>query len=99
MIHRPELIAGIMASSAWLIGQLDEIPNVPGMVSSMTSTGVLIWYLWYQTTRVIPSLTAQFNAELKAQREAFSAEQRASREECNKHVEVLRNALRHSSGS
>lgn len=70
MLDRSDMIA-IGVSIGSLLAQASEtIPNVPGVISSMTSTGVLIWYLWYSTTRVIPGLTERFNAELKEVREA-----------------------------
>jgi len=72
MMNSPGVLA-VTVSVANLLAQVTEpLPNIPGVVSSMTSTGVLIWYLWYSTTRVIPGLTEKFNAELKEMRDAFN---------------------------
>lgn len=52
----------------------DHVPAwLAGIVSALGGTGFLAWFGWYMTSKTIPTIVADFRAEMKAEREANDA--------------------------
>lgn len=91
MTDHPAALAISTATFA-LLAQVADVPatGIPAVVTTMTSTGVLVWYLWFSTTKTIPNLIARFEAQLDEMREVFVSEQKALREVFEKQMESQR---------
>jgi len=47
-----------------------DVPAIPGMNwNSLTAQGMLAWYAWYVTTRAIPKIVSDGQAERNLERE------------------------------
>ena len=67
-----------------------------GLVSLFGNLGVmsvLVWHMWYHTTRTYPTMLDRFAAELEKVREAFILEQTRSRDFHRAENTELRNLL------
>lgn len=53
--------------------------GIGNLVGNLGIMGVLVWHLWYHTTRTYPEMLAKFEAETGKMRAAFEAEQDAMR--------------------
>ena len=82
-------LAGVFAQAG---AELKLDPGISSLVSNLGVIGVLVWYLWYDTTVARPKRDDQFlkesqsqresaALEIKAMRETFEAEQRAMRDQ------------------
>lgn len=48
-------------------------PGIATLVGNVGVVGVLIWYLWFSTTKTLPRLTKTFTDESTLQRNAFAS--------------------------
>lgn len=54
-------------------------PGVQSLVSNLGVIGVLVWYLWHNTTKTLPSMQEKFLADQAAARAVFAQEQADAR--------------------
>lgn len=71
-----------------------QLTGIPGIVTTMTSTGVLVWYLWWTTTKTVPSLVDKFEEQLQGLRESFERQMREEREHCRNELMMIRDMTR-----
>ena len=75
----PELIVCVVALGA-LVAQAPVIDTGLGsLIGNIGIVGVLVWHLWYHTTRSYPNMLDKFGIELEKMRAAFRHEQEAQR--------------------
>lgn len=88
------LVGGVQAATvAQASSGLSVDPGVSTLVSNLGVIGVLVWYLWYDTTKSRPKMLADFAAELAATRTAFHAEQAALRADFTQELAAQRAAF------
>lgn len=79
----PEVLVGIGALAAWLFGIVAQLPTIDmglgTLIRDIGIVAVLIWYLYYHTTRTYPNMLKEFSLESEKMRTAFHAEQAAQR--------------------
>jgi hypothetical protein len=80
MTEHPAAIA-LSTLTCALLAQIADAPpaGIPGIVTTMTSTGVLVWYLWWTTTRTIPGIIERFEKRIAVITEAFERQLEAER--------------------
>lgn len=71
-----------------------QLTGIPGIVTTMTSTGVLIWYLWHTTTKSIHSIVGKFEEQLKVIADAFERQMKAERDHCREEIAIMRELLK-----
>ena len=54
--------------------------NIGNLVGNLGIMGVLVWHLWYHTTRTYPEMLKNFREEATSLRQAFQEEQAESRQ-------------------
>jgi hypothetical protein len=68
-------------------------PGLSALIGNLGVIGVLIWHLWYHTTKSQPMMLERFAAEQKEMRVAFEREQKAQRDAHDRQMEELRSML------
>lgn len=54
-------------------------PGFASLLGNLGVIGVLVWHLWYHTTKGYPNVVATFAAEAEKQRKVFADEMQAER--------------------
>lgn len=55
-------------------------PGIGSLIGNVGVMSVLIWYLWFNTTRTYPEMQRNFRDEARQARDAFVLEQQSSRQ-------------------
>lgn len=83
-----DVMTALLAQSAGLVD-----PGMGSLIGNLGVMGVLIWHMWYHTTKTYPGMLDKFGAELDKIRETFAREQSAARVEHDRETNELRNML------
>ena len=67
--------------------------NIGALVGNLGIMGVLVWHLWWTTTRTYPEMLAKFQSETSAMREAFDREQAELRGVFDREQRTMRDAF------
>jgi hypothetical protein len=91
MSEHPAALAISTVAFALMAQMADGPPaGIPGIVTTMTSTGVLVWYLWWTTTRTIPGIIERFEKQLESIRLGFERQIEAQRIHHRAEMSILR---------
>lgn len=94
MIHGSGVIIGVSISAALLAQVASPDLSVPGLVTTMTSTGVLVWYLWYRTTIADPRDRQMYFQSLEKIQQTFAEEVKNQRTQHSEEMNQLYRELR-----
>lgn len=67
--------------------------SIVGLVGNFGIMGVLVWHLWYHTTKSYPNMIDKFTVEQERMRQAHLKEQQELRDHCEKENSELRDML------
>jgi hypothetical protein len=77
----PGIIAVVVSNSAWAEGAANMLdPSLGNLMSNLGIIGVLVWHLWYHTTKGYPQMLQAFSVENAKMRDTFEGAMRADRE-------------------
>lgn len=81
-------LTGIVAVKLLADGEL--APGMTGLIGNLGIMGVLVWHLWYHTTKTYPNMLTQFKQEQEESRNTFLKEQDQSRAAFLREQQMLR---------
>ncbi len=67
--------------------------NIGTLVGNLGIVGVLVWHMWYHTTKTYPMMIDRFSVEAEKLRTTFEKEQEASRRSAEKEMTEMRSML------
>lgn len=71
-------------------GKVPEISGWVGLAGTLTTSGILTWFLWYRTSVADPAREKALAEERTKEREAFIAELKKEREDFRAELKTIR---------
>jgi len=65
MTHHPVAVILTGGAVAVFAQAAEAVPNVPGIVTSVTASAMMVYLCWFLVTKAIPSMQTKFGEELE----------------------------------